>query len=207
MLFRTITLCSLVAVVAAPSYAEVTLDIPDSVNVYVVNQEKPDFDSNLLGGDKSVSLPNGVNQILFQYIPEFVGRDDVAKVYSQYIIAKFDAADTTVTFELPRYKNERQANAEIDQLKWGLKSSNGQSVAVTEDTITIRGMTLGRDYVRDVTKYNQTAGVASLHMSTKLNNQPSSMTVTPVSLNELQQQYLKLSEQERKAFLQWAVSQ
>ncbi len=206
MLSKTFGVGALLALFSHITLANVELDVPDNVNVYVVNQDTPEFDSNLLGGDKVLSLPNGVNQILFQYIPTFVDRDNATKVYGQYIVAKFDAADIKLTFDLPNYRNDRQANADIDKLKWALKNSTGQSIPVVEDTLSIRGVTFGRDYIRDIEKYNQTRGKASLNMaaSTKTFSQSPQVQQT---LDTFKQQYLKLNEQERKAFLQWAVSQ
>ncbi len=206
MLSRIVSVCALSSLVSFSALASVELEIPDNVNIYVVNQDNPEFDSNFLGGDKTLSLPDGVNQILFQYIPAFVDRDNATKVYSQYIVAKFDAADTTLTFDLPNYRNARQANAEIDNLKWGLKNAAGQSIPVVEDTLSIRGVTLGRDYVRDIEKYNQSEGKASLNMVTSSKTFSQSPKVQQ-TLDTFKQQYLKLNEQERKAFLQWAVSQ
>ncbi|SDG73838.1 hypothetical protein SAMN04488136_10290 [Vibrio xiamenensis] len=206
MLSRIVSACALSALVSFSALASVELEIPDNVSVYVVNQDNPEFDSNFLGGDKTLSLSNGVNQILFQYIPAFVDRDNATKVYGQYIVAKFDAADTTLTFDLPNYRNARQANAEIDKLKWALKNSAGQSIPVVEDTLSIRGVTLGRDYIRDIEKYNQSGGKASLNMVTSSKTFSQSPQVQQ-TLDTFKQQYLKLNEQERKAFLQWAVSQ
>ncbi len=200
MLSKTFGVGALLALFSHITLANVELDVPDNVNVYVVNQDTPEFDSNFLGGDKTLSLPNGVNQILFQYIPAFVDRDNATKVYSQYIVAKFDAADTKLTFDLPSYRNARQANAEIDKLKWSLQNAAGQSIPVVEDTLSIRGVTLGRDYIRDMVKYNQSNGVASFNIAV-------SPAKNDQTMSAFKQQYLKLNEQERKAFLQWAVSQ
>ncbi len=200
MLSKIVSACVLSSLVSFSALASVELEIPDNVNIYVVNQDNPEFDSNFLGGDKTLSLPNGVNQILFQYVPAFVDRDNATKVYSQYIVAKFDAADTTLSFDLPSYRNARQANAEIDKLKWAFKNSAGQSVPVAEDTLSIRGVTMGRDYIRDITKYNQSNGVASFNIAV-------SPAKNDQTMSAFKQQYLKLNEQERKAFLQWAVSQ
>ncbi len=200
MLSKIVSACVLSSLVSFSALASVELEIPDNVNIYVVNQDNPEFDSNFLGGDKTLSLPNGVNQILFQYVPSFVDRDNATKVYSQYIVAKFDAADTTLSFDLPSYRNARQANAEIDKLKWALKNSAGQSIPVAEDTLSIRGVTMGRDYIRDITKYNQSNGVASFNIAV-------SPAKNDRTMSAFKQQYLKLNEQERKAFLQWAVSQ
>ncbi|MFB9134426.1 DUF2057 family protein [Vibrio olivae] len=207
MSFRITACCALATLFSHISFADVTLQVPDNISVQVVNQERPELESNILGGEKTLILPNGTNQILFQFIPMFVGREDVEKVYSKHIIAKFNAKNTNLSFDLPSYKNERQANAEIDNLKWALIDEAGKKVLIEEDYINLRGVTLGRDYIRDVEKYNKTDGVAAVKTTTSHFETPEIQPSNLTQMEFLQQQYLKMSQQDRKAFLQWAVSQ
>ena len=115
MIMKTIqSIALLSAIVAAPAaLADVTIKIPSSadalVDVVAVNEAKPDLEGGFFSSSKTITVPDGVNQIVFQYQLAFSQGNDREFVDSDVIIATFDAADTTLTFEMPKFRNVSEA--------------------------------------------------------------------------------------------------
>ncbi|EGU46248.1 hypothetical protein VII00023_06912 [Vibrio ichthyoenteri ATCC 700023] len=149
----------------ATAQAEITLNIPDNVDLLVVNQSKPDIDGGLFSTTKSVTLPDGENQIVVRYKPYFSKGNDRIIVEGEAIIANFSAQDQTLNFQLPEYRNERDAEKNIKQLQLALTNQEGQSIPLVQDTLKKDGLQIGRDYVIESELYNQNAGVAALSSS------------------------------------------
>ncbi|MFA0413054.1 DUF2057 family protein [Vibrio renipiscarius] len=144
------------------AHADVTLTIPDNVELLVVNQAKPDIDGGLFSSSKTVTLPDGENQIVMRYTPYFSQGNDRIIVDGAAIIAKFEAQDQQIEFQLPEYKNQRDAEKNIKQLQLKLTTSDGQPIAVAQDELIKNGLQLGRDYVRETGDYNVTGGIAAI---------------------------------------------
>lgn len=70
-------------------------------------------------------LKDGTNQIVFRYIPTFDDGDDVKKVYSDTIIAKFESENATLHFKIPSYRNIKEANEKIQTMEWQLVDEKG----------------------------------------------------------------------------------
>ncbi|EGR3918490.1 DUF2057 domain-containing protein [Vibrio cholerae] len=194
--------------------AEVVLKIPQDVDLLLVNMKKP---QGSLLEKKELVLPDGPNQIVFQYRPSFDEGDMVKKAYSDTIIAKFDAYNTTVNFDLPKYRNLKQAEKEIGSLVWRLLDGTSKPLTVYEDKLNYSGVQIGRNFIQEAADYNQQGGVAALQSvsATALTAKPIVEPKTTVKLSDeisetigqLQAWYLKASPQERKAFKKWMVDQ
>ncbi|MGO1295791.1 MAG: DUF2057 family protein [Vibrio sp.] len=201
--------------------ANVTLEFPSEVNLLVTNMEKPNIDSGLLERTKSVTLPDGVNQIVFQYIPGFLDKNDMKKAYSEVIIAKFKAQDDTVTLKVPDYSNYHTAKTHIKKLDWTLQSnSTDQAIDKTEDVLKVTGITIGHDYIEDAVTYNRKGGKAAVlinydyanGVSAKEGKANQSMVDSKQKLHmnklsAMQRLYKHSSPQERKAFRKWIIDQ
>lgn len=197
-------------------HAKVILEIPEFVDLKVVNMAKPKLIGGLLDTTKTVELPNGVNQILFQYNPVFINKDKVERVYGELIVVKFTAADETLSFALPNYKNAFEAKRLIGSLQWQLKYADGSEVAKQQDQLHIEGVRLGRDFTQDIEQYNKDQGVAAVGLSyVTVNNMDGQAVVTSVEsvdhptdlLDELKKLYQTASERERKEFQKWIIDQ
>lgn len=208
-------LCCLALFGSVQSYADVVVNVPEDVNVEVVNLAKPELKGSLLGGERSLTLPNGVNQIVFQYTPQFVTRDDAKTVYSDFLITKFDANDTVISFKLPKYKSAQIAQEKIAHLKWSLIDNSGNELKTLSDKLDIDGIRLGRNYIEDATDYNKKGGIASVSMTfVTVDHQANEAGVSkkhiaelPANLPTLKKIYLQSSAQDRKAFRKWIVDQ
>ena len=200
---------------SAQSSAEVIVNVPEDLNLEVVNLAKPELKGNILGGVQKLTLPNGINQIVFQYTPQFVTRDNAKTVYSDFVIAKFDANDTVLSFKLPKYRSVQTAQKDITNLKWSLIDKKGNEIKVFSEKLDIDGIRLGRNYIEDATDYNKKGGIASVSMTfitvdhqgngTMVHNKPEE-NIT-VNLSTLKKIYLQSSSQDRKAFRKWIVDQ
>ncbi|EGU34296.1 DUF2057 family protein [Vibrio scophthalmi] len=147
------------------AHADITLNLPDNIDLLVVNQAKPDVNGGLFSSAKSVTLPDGENQIVLRYQPYFTKGNDRHIVEGEAIIANFSAENTTLDFVLPEYRNERDAENNIKKLELGLVNQQGQSIEIVQDVLQKDGLQLGRDYVIESKLYNESAGVAALSSS------------------------------------------
>ncbi|HAT8536199.1 TPA: DUF2057 domain-containing protein [Vibrio vulnificus] len=154
--------CILAMSISGLATAAVTLHVPDDVTLFVANGQKAKLSGSLFASSKTIELPNGENQIVFQYEPYFSQGNDRIGVESNVIIAKFSANDTDLNFELPKYRDHRVAEQEIKQMQWQLVDEQGAAVTKSEDKLVKSGMQIGRDYARETADYNQTGGIAAI---------------------------------------------
>lgn len=145
--------------------ADVTISIPDTVKVLLVNEQKPQLDGGLFSSQKTVTLPDGENQILFLYKPYFTQGKDRIIVESDPIVAKFAAKESELVFDFPSYRNVREAKAEIKSADWQFKNQNGQVVSVQQEQLAKEGMQIGRNFKLEIAEYNRHDGIASLNKS------------------------------------------
>ncbi|HAS6084171.1 TPA: DUF2057 domain-containing protein [Vibrio vulnificus] len=154
--------CILAMSISGLATAAVTLHVPDDVTLFVANGQKAKLSGSLFASSKTIELPNGENQIVFQFEPYFSQGNDRIGVESNVIIAKFSANDTDLNFELPKYRDHRVAEQEIKQMQWQLVDEQGAAVTKSEDKLVKSGMQIGRDYAREAADYNQTGGIAAI---------------------------------------------
>lgn len=158
--------------------ADVTISIPDTVEVLLVNEQKPQLDGGLFSSPKTVTLPDGENQILFLYKPYFTQGKDRIIVESDPIVAKFTSKESELIFDFPSYRNVREAKAEIKTADWQFKNQNGQVVSVQQEQLAKEGMQIGRNFKLEIAEYNRHDGIASLNKSIPM--------PTNVSMDDLQ---------------------
>ena len=155
------------ALVVAPfASADIEIKVPSSVDILAVNENKPDLDGGLFSSHKTMTLPDGQNQIVFQYQVAFDQGNDREFIDSDTIIATFDASNTTLTFNMPKYRNISAAKEGMKDLQWSLVDSDQQTVKVKEDTLVKKGMQIGRNYPTEAANYNKKGGVAALASTT-----------------------------------------
>lgn len=206
-------------------YAATTLVVPEDVKLLAVNMEKPDLEGGLFSSEKTIELPDGTNQIVFKYQPTFEINENLKTVYSDVIVAKFDAENEKLTFELPEFKTLRQAQNNISPLDWQLLDTKGQPIALVEDVLESDGVQIGRNYPQESRNYNIAGGIASVAVSYVTVNQhqqsvsdieprvESSDTRSTVAPNDspmvdvLKTMYQKASPAEKEAFKNWLAEQ
>ncbi|CDU04024.1 Hypothetical protein VCR12J2_640035 [Vibrio coralliirubri] len=154
-------------IIAAPQVlADVTIEVPSSadalVEVLAVNEAKPDLDGGFFSSSKTITVPDGVNQIVFKYQLAFSQGNDREFVDSDTIIATFDATDTALTFDMPKFRNTNEAKKGFQNLDWKLVDENQNAISVKEDKLIKDGMQIGRKYPQEAKEYNQKGGIAAL---------------------------------------------
>ncbi|MCR9943667.1 DUF2057 family protein [Vibrio owensii] len=206
-------------------YAATTLVVPEDVKLLAVNMEKPKLEGGLFSDEKTVEIPDGTNQIVFKYQPEFEINDNIKNVYGDVIIAKFDVKNEELKFELPEFKTYRQAETNISPLEWQLLDSKGQPIDLVEDVLESDGVQIGRNYAQEARNYNIAGGVAGVAVTVVTVNQHS-QAVTGVEpkvvattdaqsstaqdsqmVDLLKTMYQKATPQEKEAFKKWVAQQ
>ncbi|CAE6952602.1 hypothetical protein ACOMICROBIO_FLGHMIGD_03207 [Vibrio sp. B1FLJ16] len=154
--------CALALAMSSIAFADVTISVPDDVSVLAANGKTVKLSGGFLASEKTFTLPDGVNQIVFRYSPYFNQGNDRLSVESDAIVARFSAADSELTFQLPKYRNINDAEDSIKNLDWKLVDASGNALNVKQDKLIKPGLQLGRDYVREVEDYNRDGGVAAI---------------------------------------------
>lgn len=158
--------CALALAMSGMAFADVTVTVPDDVSILAANGEKVKLSGGFFASERSLTLPDGVNQVVFRYSPYFSQGNDRLSVESDVIVTRFDAADAELSLQVPEYRDLRQAEDKIKDLDWKLIDASGNAIAVEQDKLIKPGMQIGRDYVREVEDYNKTGGVAAIGVAT-----------------------------------------
>ncbi|MDW2083855.1 DUF2057 family protein, partial [Vibrio sp. 1640] len=125
--------CALALAMSGMAFADVTVSVPDDVSVLAANGEKAKLSGGFFASEKTLTLPDGVNQVVFRYAPYFNQGNDRLSVESDAIVARFDTANAELTIEVPKYRNMRDAEENIKDLDWKLVDGSGNAVAVGQD--------------------------------------------------------------------------
>ncbi|CAH0527758.1 hypothetical protein CTH30272_01403 [Allocatenococcus thiocycli] len=154
--------CALALAMSNMAFADVTVSVPDDVSVLAANGEKVKLDGGFFASERTLTLPDGVNQVVFRFTPFFNKGNDRVSVESDVIVTSFTSSDSKLALQLPEYRNLNDAEDNIKDLDWKLVDASGNAIAVKQDKLIKEGMQIGRDYVREVEDYNRTGGVAAI---------------------------------------------
>lgn len=152
----------LAIVFSATATAKITIEVPSSIDVLVVNDAKPNTSGSLFSSTKSLELEDGQNQIVFRFEPFFNEGNDRVIVESDVVIAKFTTQEKELAFSLPEYRDAKVAQKNIKSFEWSLMDKNGSVVKVDQDRLIKQGMQIGRNYYQETTEYNRTGAIASI---------------------------------------------
>ncbi|MGR5231061.1 DUF2057 domain-containing protein [Vibrio rotiferianus] len=164
--------CALALAMSGMAFADVTIHVPDDVSVLAANGEKVKLSGGFFSSDKSFTLPDGVNQVVFRFSPFFSKGNDRVSVDSDVTIARFNADNAELTFQLPEYRDLRDAESKIKDMDWKLVDASGSAIPVEQDKLIKPGMQIGRDYIREVEDYNRAGGVAAIGVASVAAVQP-----------------------------------
>ncbi|WP_264877103.1 YccT family protein [Vibrio agarivorans] len=213
--------------VSASSLAA-SLSVKDTVDLLVVNMEKPALSGQLFKSSKSVKLAEGKNQVVFQYEPVIETNSERKKVYGQTQVVTFTVSeDQDVQFEMPSYRSVRSAEKGLKELDFKIIDQNGKEVEKTLDVLKSDGIQLGRNHIEEVREYNINGGPAAVAISyVAVDNTAKAAVPTvlpepeiapepaiPVQLPELDSKelqqlktwYTEASQDDRKAFRKWLI--
>ncbi|ENM5900128.1 DUF2057 family protein [Vibrio mimicus] len=157
--------CLLALCFAVSASAKVTIDIPDTIDLLVVNGSSPKLSGGFFDATKKLELDDGEQQIVFRYSPYFSQGSDRIIIDSDVIIATFDAANQDFTFDMPKYRDAPQATKAIKKMEWQLVDQQGKAVEMRQDRLIKEGMQLGRNFEFETAEYNRKGGIAALTSS------------------------------------------
>lgn len=166
MKIKTTLVAAVMLGLSATAAADVTIAIPDTIDVLVVNDSKPEVSGGFFSANKTLTLPDGENQILFKYQPYFDQGKDRVILESDPLVGTFSASDTELTFELPKYRNEHDGAKQIREVEWSLLDNSGKSIAVKQDKLVKDGMQIGRNHRIELADYNRRGGIAAVATAT-----------------------------------------
>ncbi|MGL5430936.1 MAG: DUF2057 family protein [Vibrio sp.] len=171
---------------AASAHATVTIEIPETIDLLVVNGASPQLSGGFFSANKKLELNDGEQQIVFRYAPYFNQGSDRIMVESEVVIATFDAANQQLSFALPQYRDANQANKSIKTMQWQLIDQQGQALQLRQDRLIKPGMQIGRNFEFEASEYNRTGGIAALNnrVETPAPASVSDSTVMPASTAE-----------------------
>lgn len=161
VILKPIALCALLGL-STSVFADVTITIPSNVDLLATNSQKPEINGNLFSSSKSVTLPDGENQIVFRYKPVFREGGDTEIVSTEAIITKFTASDVELTFNIPEYRNADLARDFDKNPTWKLVDEDGNAVEVKQEKLSNPGFQIGRNYEQEAVAYNKKGGVAAI---------------------------------------------
>ncbi|EGQ8447649.1 MULTISPECIES: DUF2057 domain-containing protein [Vibrio] len=164
--------CALALAMSGMAFADVTVSVPDNVSVLAANGEKAELSGGFFASERTLTLPDGLNQVVFRFAPYFNQGNDRLSVESDVIVTRFDATNTELTLQMPEYRNLRDAEEKIKDLDWKLVDDSGNAIAVDQDKLLKPGMQIGRDYVREIEDYNQAGGAAAVAFAGAATMQP-----------------------------------
>lgn len=218
---------------SATAQAAVKVNVPEEIDLQVVNLEKPKLSGSAFDSVRSIELPDGLNQVAFRYSHNFVQRDKAERVYSKLIIMKFEATDQELTFRVPEYRDAKEAERDINDYNWGLvDAQTNKDIKLVTDEVEVSGFVFGQNFSDEVETYNKKGGKAAVGLTyVTIANPAANMTVAPQAasarpaaavstqivdtqpapqgsvLGGLQRLYLQASKEERKAFRKWMIDQ
>ncbi|ANO34397.1 hypothetical protein BCT86_06540 [Vibrio breoganii] len=161
-MYKKILLTGLALSLTAPAFAEVTIGLPEDVDLLLVNGTEPEIDGGFFSSSSTAILPDGENQIVFRYVPSFKQGQEFEKMNSDVIVAKFTAENENLEFEFPKYRNIREAQRFNSNPDWKLVNESNQTIEMTQDKLVHEGMQIGRDYETEMIKFNAAGGAAAI---------------------------------------------
>jgi len=154
------------------AFAEVTLNVPEDIQLLAVNMKSPTLKSGFFSSEDTLKLPDGENQIVFSYEVLFDENRERSSVNSDVYIVKFTAQDSVVNFSLPNYADEVEASLNIDNMEWSLVGEDGKKIEQASEKLKKSGMQLGRNYIEESKEYNLRGGLASVGIVTTVVSMP-----------------------------------
>ena len=158
------------AACSLPAYAKLTLTLPKSAQLLVVNGVEMEDETSLV-------LHDGNNQIVFKYNTSFRQQGEQRRFSSEAVILTFNGRDSAYKLSLPRLRSDSDADKFNQLAELTLIDDAGVEVEYTSDLLLKAGLQLGRDYDKEIAVYNRSSAPAALP-----NLVPQIQKSTPVAL-------------------------
>lgn len=155
MKLRTALLSLAVCSISFPSFADVTLNLPQSAELVLVNGVNAQ-------GNTPQTLNNGNNQIAFRYDKDYRENGDTHLFRSEVVVMTFSGNDATYTLQLPNISSAYQAQKFNSQPTLSLLTANGSEVPFKHDLLIKNGIQINRNYQQEIAQYNLSKAPAAL---------------------------------------------
>lgn len=220
-LFKKVLLTSALMLTSAAN-ADVVVEFAPDVESIIVNGEKT---FNLLESTKSVTLKDGLNQVVVRVSKLAEGQGQLEKYRSVPLVVTFTAADQTLLIKPSmRVLNAIDVSNYDENPSMHVVAKNGQRVdakveRLPQDKTIDSSSFFSRNYVKELEQYNAAQGYALVSNTAQAVETVKAVSkVQPIktakvlqeitsSEADLKQLYLQLSAEQRKSFLGWAVTQ
>ncbi len=182
----------------AISHADIQLILPTNVRVVAYNGQNSSDLSRL-------TLPDGNNQIALRFEGELGRGKDAEYVYSEVIVATFDAKDTDLSLNIPEIRSSHTLNRFNRDPQIKLTDATGKRVTCKMAVIKKEGFQIQRDYAAELVEFNRgdsAAAVASLKPAA-VSWQPSPDSHPEVAEQMLHYWYQQADAETRSRFKQW----
>lgn len=197
---RSLAVFCLTALCTAPVLAEVRLTLPDDVVLLSAAQGHAE--------GQSVTLPDGVNQLLVRYdgVEESRSSSESDRHYrSRPQVLRFEASNTSLQLTgLPDGWGDKARFAEHPTLT--LQDSAGRSLTLVQDEMAVSGLQIGVDWSDKLATYNRGAGKAALVASVAAATPSATLPASALEA-ELQRLFLGADPALKRRFIGWAANQ
>lgn len=193
--------------------AEVIIKLDKNVEAIVVDGEERPL---TVFNKTSFSLPNGANQLVLRVSKLVTKGSEFEKFRSDPVVVTFDASDTSLYIK-PEHdiRFEREAKDYKSKALFVLQTPDGQNL-IAEQAVLPRGSGFTRNYEKELARFNKKNQI-NLYQEDEpvLVEQapittPRTKQVTRAQMSGenatilLKADFLRMSQEERKAFLDWA---
>lgn len=143
------------AACSLPAYAKLTLTLPKSAQLLVVNGVE-------MQGETSLELHDGKNQIVFKYNTSFRQQGEQRRFSSEAVILTFNGQNSVYKLLLPKLRSDSDADKFNKLAELSLIDDAGVAVEYTSDLLLKAGIQVGRDYDNEIAVYNKSSAPAAL---------------------------------------------
>lgn len=196
---------------SSTAFAAIDLRLAEEVELIALNGEEM---GTRLFKKSQHELDNGLNQIVVK-VAKLVRQPngEFEKFNSNPVVITFEASEQTITLKPDATVNTvADANQFNKKPHFSLAASSG--TVKFEQELLPRGLGVTRDYEKEIARFNAQRNIPinKAFIDTQFSAKPSATAQQNVSkqassLQAVQSQFLSLTEEERKQFLSWAVTQ
>ncbi|MGF1692960.1 YccT family protein [Photobacterium kagoshimensis] len=176
MKLRTAFIALAAASVSLPALADVTLTLPSTAELVLVNGKSA-------GGNNTLTLKDGANQVAFRYEGGYRENGDYSLFSSNVMIIKFDAANADYTLKLPKITSEIEGNRFNKKPVINLTDASGKAANFEQGRLIKNGIQFGRDFEAEIAAYNQTSQPAALAGAVAVTTLPAVISPTTPAKN------------------------
>lgn len=211
-MIKKTSLSLLVLMFSYTAQADVVVNIDKDLQLLAINGEEL---TGSFGHTPQVTLSDGINQLVLRAEKVIHMGGNKNKYKSPAIVVKMVANNSQLLVQPSINIRDETMSKEFDRNPGVTVISQQGKVEYTQDVLLSRGMGLFRDYEKELVRFNQSNSTAavSLHeqsvQNTSHGTEAYQYNVETSKVEQLKVHFsqLKLSDEEKKAFLSWAVSQ